>query len=134
MVRLGPLVTIASIAVTGSAAVLPAPAVIVAVGMVLGGFGMSLVYQTLNLLLLRYSPQESQGANSSAMQICDSLAAIALTGGTGAVFHALHHAGPGNQGMYILIFAIMAAAAGATVLLAPRVGARELAQAPPALR
>ncbi|MEZ0108372.1 MFS family permease [Catenulispora sp. EB89] len=134
MVRLGPLVTIASIVVTGSAAVLPAPAVIVAVGMVLGGFGMSLVYQTLNLLLLRYSPKESQGTNSSAMQICDSLAAIALTGGTGAVFHALHHAGPGNQGMYILIFAIMAAAAGATALLAPRVGARELVQTPPALR
>jgi len=134
MVRLGPLVTVASIAVTGSAAVLPAPAVIVTVGMVLGGFGMSLVYQTLNLLLLRYSPKESQGANSSAMQICDSLAAIALTGGTGAVFHALHHAGPGNQGMYILIFAIMAAAAGATALLAPRVGARELAQVPSALR
>lgn len=129
MVRIGPLVTIASIAATGSAAVLPAPAVIVAVGMVIGGFGMSLVFQTLNLLLLRYSPKESQGTNSSAMQICDSLAAVALTGGTGAVFHALHHAGPTNHGMYILIFAILAVAAGATALIAPRVGAHDLAKA-----
>ncbi|WP_194925040.1 MFS transporter [Catenulispora pinisilvae] len=129
MVRIGPLVTIASIAATGSAAVLPAPAVIVAIGMVIGGFGMSLVFQTLNLLLLRYSPKESQGTNSSAMQICDSLAAVALTGGTGAVFHALHHAGPTNHGMYILIFAILAVAAGVTVLIAPRVGAHDLATA-----
>ncbi|MBS2537324.1 MFS transporter [Catenulispora sp. NF23] len=129
MVRIGPLVTIASIVVTGSAVVLPAPAVIVAVGMVIGGLGMSLVFQTLNLLLLRYSPKESQGTNSSAMQICDSLAAVVLTGGTGAVFHALHHAGPTNHGMYILIFAILAAAAGATALIAPRVGAHGLATA-----
>ena len=127
MVRIGPFIVIAAIVVTGSAAVLPAPAVVVTAGMVIGGFGMGLVFPTLNLLLLRYSPKESQGTNSSAMQICDSLGGIALTGGTGAFFHVLHHPGTGNQGLYVLIFAILAAAAAATAVIAPRVGATAVA-------
>ncbi|GAA2042058.1 MFS transporter [Catenulispora yoronensis] len=126
MMRVGPFVVVTAIAVVASAVLLPEPAAVVTAGFLVGGFGMGMVFPTLNLLLLHYSPPESQGSSSSAMQICDSLGAIALTGGSGMVFHALHHAGRGNQGLYLLVFAMMAVAAVATAVIAPRVGAQVL--------
>ena len=123
MTRLGSVVAVASIAVTGSAVLLPFPAAVVTLGMVVGGFGMGLVFPSLNLLLLRLSPPREQGVNSSSLQLADCFGGIVVTGSTGAVFHALHGANGTNSGLYVVMFAMMAAAAVAAAVIAPRTGA-----------
>jgi MFS family permease len=42
----------------------------------LAGFGMGLGYPTVSVLLLRLSPEEEQGANTAALQVCDVVGGI----------------------------------------------------------
>ncbi|WP_457324096.1 MFS transporter [Roseateles sp. P5_E11] len=59
------------------------PSALVFVGWTLVGLGIGLSFPILSVLLLKLSPPEQQGSNTSALQLCDALtssAALALAG------------------------------------------------------
>ena len=62
-----------------------------------GAFGMGLLYGSLGVLLLEYSPVEEQGFNSAALQISDSLGVI-VCAGLGGVIFAAGHTAAGDDG------------------------------------
>ncbi|MBO2455871.1 MFS transporter [Actinomadura barringtoniae] len=51
----------------------------------IGGLGMGLAISSLSVLLLDQSPEEEQGANSSALQISDSIGSSVVVGVAGAL-------------------------------------------------
>ncbi|MFC6884177.1 MULTISPECIES: MFS transporter [Actinomadura] len=53
-----------------------------------GGAGMGLTIGSLSVLMLEYSPEEKQGANSSSLQIADSLGSSLVVGVAGALVAA----------------------------------------------
>jgi MFS family permease len=68
------------------------PAVPVLVGILgwgLAGLGMGTVFPTLSVLILEYSSREEQGANSSALQLSDSLATATVLAIGGSLFAAI---------------------------------------------
>ncbi|MGM9482236.1 MFS transporter [Roseateles sp. NT4] len=59
------------------------PSALVVVGWILVGLGIGLSFPILSVLLLKLSPPEQQGSNTSSLQLCDALtssAALALAG------------------------------------------------------
>ncbi|GLZ08507.1 MFS transporter [Actinomadura sp. NBRC 104412] len=52
---------------------------------IIGGVGMGFAYGSLSVLLLSLSPKDEQGANSSALQIADSLGSSLVIGVAGAL-------------------------------------------------
>jgi MFS family permease len=68
------------------------PAVPVLVGILgwgLAGLGMGTVFPTLSVLILEYSSREEQGANSSALQLSDSLSTATVLAIGGSLFAAV---------------------------------------------
>ncbi|MDX6293969.1 MAG: hypothetical protein QOH50_3044 [Kribbellaceae bacterium] len=68
------------------------PAVPVLVGILgwgLAGLGMGTVFPTLSVLILEYSSREEQGANSSALQLSDSLSTATVLAIGGSLFAAI---------------------------------------------
>jgi MFS family permease len=105
----------------GASATLAATTVPVVVGVLgfgLAGLGMGLVYPTLSVRTLELSDPGEEGANSSALQLGDALAAATILAVSGAVFTALHGATPATA--YIAVFGIAAALAFVVALAAPR--------------
>ncbi|WP_455606194.1 MFS transporter, partial [Cellulosimicrobium funkei] len=77
----------------GGAALLAWTAVPPVVGMVawtLAGLGMGMTHPTLSVLTLELSPVAEQGANSSALQVSDAVAAATALAVTGSLLWALH--------------------------------------------
>lgn len=61
----------------------PLPSALVFAGWTLVGLGIGLSFPILSVLLLKLSPPEQQGSNTSSLQLCDALtssAALALAG------------------------------------------------------
>ncbi|WP_225755072.1 MFS transporter [Actinotalea sp. Marseille-Q4924] len=89
VVRAGAATIIVGTAVAG-AAVLPAvPVAASLAGWALAGLGMGLTYPTLSVLTLRLSPPAEQGANSSALQVMESLTIAVVLALSGPLFVAL---------------------------------------------
>jgi MFS family permease len=68
------------------------PAVPILVGILgwgLAGLGMGTVFPTLSVLILEYSSREEQGANSSALQLSDSLSTATVLAIGGSLFAAI---------------------------------------------
>jgi MFS family permease len=85
------------------------PAVPVMVGILgwgLAGLGMGTVFQTLAVLILDYSTTAEQGANSSALQLSDSLSTATVLAIGGSLFAAIepHSA----QAAYLTAFGLPA--------------------------
>jgi MFS family permease len=55
---------------------------------IIGGAGMGFAIGSLSVLLLRLSPEDEQGANSSALQIADTLGSSLVVGIAGAIVTA----------------------------------------------
>jgi MFS family permease len=75
-----------------TAALTLTPAVPVLVGIIgwgLTGLGMGTVFPTLSVLILDYSGREEQGANSSALQLSDSLSTATVLAIGGSLFAAI---------------------------------------------
>lgn len=86
----------------------------------LAAFGMGLAVPSISVQVMRLSPPETLGANSSAIQIVDALG-VTVAVSVAGFGHALAVAGDGaTAGTYALIWAGAALLAGATVVLAGR--------------
>ncbi|MFC0624845.1 MFS transporter [Kribbella deserti] len=65
------------------------PVLVGVLGWGLAGLGMGTVFPTLSVLILEYSAREEQGANSSALQLSDSLATATVLAIGGSLFAAI---------------------------------------------
>ncbi|TCO46385.1 putative MFS family arabinose efflux permease [Kribbella antiqua] len=65
------------------------PVVVGILGWGLAGLGMGTVFPTVSVQVLEYSEREEQGANSSALQLSDSLATATVLAVGGSLFAAL---------------------------------------------
>ncbi|MGC0420777.1 MFS transporter [Embleya sp. AB8] len=100
------------------------PAYTVTVGWFFGGMGMGMAVSSVSVLTLDLSTPEEAGANSSSLQVADSLGTIVLVGLAGAIFAALHEGTGRDGGVFTVIFTIMLVVALVGALLAPRVRRR----------
>jgi MFS family permease len=83
-------------------------------------FGMGIVYGSLGVLLLEYSPPEQQGINSASLQVSDSLGVIVFTGISGAIFASAQSSGGATSGTFVTIFLVMAAILVFSAAVLPR--------------
>jgi MFS family permease len=97
------------------------PVVASVLGWGVAGLGMGLSYPTLSLLTLRLSPVAEQGANSSALQVSESLATALTLAASGPAFALLVTARPAAA--YGACFALSVALALTAALLAGRIPA-----------
>lgn len=75
---------------------------------IVGGLGMGMAFPTLSVLALNFSAPSEQGANSSALQISDTLGSSLGVGVAGALVNA---AGLGAGLVWTLVIALVAATA-----------------------
>ncbi|MNW64212.1 hypothetical protein D3C74_424730 [compost metagenome] len=82
------------------------------------GLGMGMVHPTLSVLTLALSPEDQQGANSSALQVSDALSAAIALAVTGSMLWALHDA----FGLlaYVICFGVTVVIALLAAFVAPR--------------
>ncbi|MGV8941063.1 MAG: MFS transporter [Lysobacter sp.] len=103
-----------------AATVIPAvPLAVAVVGWVVAGLGMGTVYPSLSVLTLALSPPQCQGANASALQLCDALFTATMLAIGGTLFAALMMRAP--LAAYLSGFSITAGLALLGLLLASRV-------------
>ena len=82
------------------------------------GLGMGLVHPTLSVLTLALSPEDQQGANSSALQVSDALSAAIALAVTGSMLLVLRE--PLGLAAYVVCFGVMVAIALLAALVSPR--------------
>jgi MFS family permease len=92
----------------------PLPAVLVVAGWSVVGLGIGLSFPMLSVWLLKLSPPDQQGSNTSSLQLADALASSAALAGAGLLFD------PGSQ-QVLPVLLLAATLAVATTLLSPRV-------------
>jgi MFS family permease len=92
---------------------LPAiPAFVAATAWTIGAVGMGLCFASIGVLLFQLSPPADHGANSAALQLCDTLFVIVFVGLAGVIFGSTHEAAGGTHpGAYAAILAVMVALA-----------------------
>ncbi|WP_426997199.1 MFS transporter [Pseudarthrobacter sp. N5] len=127
-VRIGSALVLGAVVVALVTTVLAWPAAVAITGWVFAGGGMGLMYPRLSVMTLALSTPETEGFNSSAMSISDSLGgalALATTGIVFTAFTATTAAAGGVPGTsFAGVFALTAAIAVVAVAVAPRVAAR----------
>lgn len=116
-IRVGAALVLGAIAVVLAATVFGWPAMAAIAGWIFAGGGMGLLYPRLSVLTLALSTRATEGFNSSAMSIADSLGAALVLAASGVVFAALAPTGAAFAG----VFALTAVIAAGAVLVAPRV-------------
>lgn len=110
--------------VLAAAPLWPAVPVFVAmIGWAIGGLGMGMAFPTLSILTLELSPVESQGANSSALQLADSLSAATFLAITGLVFALTIESHP--QSAFLFCFGLALTLAVAAVAISRRPALRQ---------
>lgn len=82
------------------------------------GLGMGLVHPTLSVLTLALSPEDQQGANSSALQVSDALSAAIALAVTGSMLVVLRE--PLGLLAYVVCFGAMVAIALLAAFVSPR--------------
>ncbi|NRQ33509.1 MFS transporter [Nonomuraea sp. NN258] len=111
--RLGSAMIALGVLATGTVAFAAVPVGVVYPAWVITGFGIGLVYPTLSVLTLELSAPGEQGANSSALQVGESVFSVVAVAVTGALFTA---AGSG----YWTVFAAALVLALIGLAIAPR--------------
>ncbi len=97
------------------------PAAVAIAGWVFAGAGMGLVYPRLSVLTLALSTKATQGFNSSAMSIADSLGGALALAATAIIFTGLAAMG----GSFVGVFGLAALLAAIAVVVAPRIPAAD---------
>jgi MFS family permease len=87
--RVGSSAVLAGVALTASAAWPAVPVHIAVLGWMLSGLGMGLLSASLSVLTLSLSAPGQQGANSSALQLCEAMAVATTLAVGGSLFSAL---------------------------------------------
>lgn len=123
MVRWAMLLVAVSIASLPLALIPTVPWWIVIISFALGAVGMGLTFPTLAVLVFSLSPTAEQGVNSSALQICDSMACVLGIGIAGAVLAAAVAGGGPTAVTFTLIWGACALVALGGSLAAPRMRA-----------
>ncbi|WP_314195750.1 MFS transporter [uncultured Arthrobacter sp.] len=116
-VRIGSVMVLLAIALALVTTALGWPAAVAIAGWVLAGGGMGLMYPRLSVMTLALSTPDTEGFNSSAMSISDSLGGALSLAATGIVFTAFTTTAASFTGVFVLTAVIAAAA----VAIAPRV-------------
>jgi MFS family permease len=91
-----------------------------------GATGMGLCFGAIGTLTLELSEPEDQGANSAALQVCDSVGSVLLLGIAGAIYAAALAAGVVGAATFATIWWVMAAVGAAGAVLAGRIRRPEL--------
>ncbi|QJW34855.1 MFS transporter [Cellulosimicrobium protaetiae] len=117
-VRLGGALVALGVAGAALLAWTAVPPVVGMVAWTLAGLGMGMTHPTLSVLTLELSPVAEQGANSSALQVSDAVAAATALAVTGSLLWALHP----TLGLasYVVCFGVTVLLAAGVALLAPR--------------
>ncbi|MFF2246356.1 MFS transporter [Arthrobacter sp. NPDC058130] len=118
-VRIGSALVLGAIALAFVTTVLAWPAAVAIAGWIFAGGGMGLMYPRLSVMTLALSTRDTEGFNSSAMSISDSLGGALALAGTGIVFAAFATLTPAAP--FAGVFALTAAIGIAAVAVAPRV-------------
>jgi predicted MFS family arabinose efflux permease len=121
VLRAGGLLIVVGVVLAGLSVWPAFPVVASVLGWGVAGLGMGLSYPTLSLLTLRLSPVAEQGANSSALQVSESLATALTLAASGPAFALLVTARPAAA--YGACFALSVALALTAALLAGRIPA-----------
>jgi MFS family permease len=96
----------------------PLPAAAAVAAWLACGLGIGLSFPGLSVRLLELSPEQEQGRNSAALQLCDALATTAALAFAGLGFAQLHRDQPALA--FVLVFALAALLAGVGTVLVPR--------------
>lgn len=107
-----------AIALVLATAALGWPAAVAVAAWFFAGGGMGLMYPRLSVMMLALSTRDTEGFNSSAMSISDSLGGALALAVTGLVFAAF----PTPAASFAGVFAFAALLAVVAMLVAPRVG------------
>lgn len=118
-VRTGAAMVLGAVVLALVTTVLAWPAAVAIAGWIFAGGGMGLMYPRLSVMTLALSTKDTEGFNSSAMSISDSLGGALALAGTGIVFAAFASAAPAAP--FAGVFALTAAIGAAAVAVAPRV-------------
>ncbi len=89
------------------------PSGLVLAGWIAMGLGIGLSFPMLSVLLLKLSPPEQQGANTSSLQLSDALVSSAALGGAGLLFD------PATR-QVLPVLAMACALAAAAAVVSPR--------------
>jgi MFS family permease len=116
-VQIGSVMVLLAIALALVTTALGWSAAVAIAGWVLAGGGMGLMYPRLSVMTLALSTPDTEGFNSSAMSISDSLGGALALAATGIVFTAFTTTAASFAGVFVLTAVIAAAA----VAIAPRV-------------
>jgi MFS family permease len=116
-VQIGSVLVLLAIALALVTTALGWSAAVAIAGWVLAGGGMGLMYPRLSVMTLALSTPDTEGFNSSAMSISDSLGGALALAATGIVFTAFTTTAASFAGVFVLTAVIAAAA----VAIAPRV-------------
>lgn len=120
-VRIGSALVLGAVVLALVTTVLAWPASVAIGGWIFAGGGMGLMYPRLSVMTLALSTKDTEGFNSSAMSISDSLGGALALAGTGIVFAAFATATPSAS--FAGVFALTAVIGVAAVAVAPRVAA-----------
>lgn len=132
--KTGSAMVLAAVVLALVTTVLGWPAAVAIAGWMSAGFGMGLMYPRLSVMTLAMSTPDTEGFNSSAMSISDSLGGALALATTGIVFGALSvtaagttttTAGGVSGASFAGVFALTVAIAVVAVVVAPRVAARK---------
>ena len=118
-VRIGSALVLGAVVLALVTTVLAWPAAVAIAGWIFAGGGMGLMYPRLSVMTLALSTKDTEGFNSSAMSISDSLGGALALAGTGIVFAAFATAAPSAS--FAGVFALTAVIGTAAVAVAPRV-------------
>ncbi|WP_426979501.1 MFS transporter [Pseudarthrobacter sp. O4] len=118
-VRIGAGLVLGAVVLALVTTVLGWPAAVAITGWLFAGGGMGLMYPRLSVMTLALSTKDTEGFNSSAMSISDSLGGALALATTGVVFATFTTTAASFAG----VFALTAAIGVAAVVVAPRVAA-----------
>ena len=118
-VRIGSTLVLGAVVLALVTTLLAWPATVAIAGWMFAGGGMGLMYPRLSVMTLALSTRDTEGFNSSAMSISDSLGGALALAGTGIVFAAFATATPAAP--FAGVFALTAVIGIAAVAVAPRV-------------
>ncbi len=131
-VRIGSALVLGAVVLALATTLLAWPAAVAIAGWIFAGGGMGLMYPRLSVMTLALSTKDTEGFNSSAMSISDSLGGALALAATGIVFAAFTTtatataaaaatAGAAGAAPFAGVFALTAAIGVAGVCVAPRV-------------
>ena len=120
-IRIGSALVLGAVLLALATTLLAWPAAVAITGWIFAGGGMGLMYPRLSVMTLALSTKDTEGFNSSAMSISDSLGGALALACTGIVFAAFTTAAGAGAAPFAGVFALTAAIGVAGVAVAPRV-------------